>query len=225
MTTPNLNPALSPDATIKEHLEFDALHVAGQMTGKSYKDDSATESLGMGLLLAANRNREQVLRKSGDTYMGMAFSEFLRVAEAEGFAILSQEPIEGADYPDMFAILWKASEGLLMRTESYWGGESTNSASVYFNLKTDELPARGSGGLRDGAFIGDFDCREGLRYTLAEMRNQGRFLPQWRRRPLLWLLSYAESRTNHQDYRAINEKRIASLPEDVRHAITVPDAL
>ena len=47
----------------------DALHVAGQMTGKSYKDDSETESLGIGLLIAANRNREQVLRKSGDTYM------------------------------------------------------------------------------------------------------------------------------------------------------------
>lgn len=224
MTTPNLNPALSPDATIKEHLEFDALHVAGQMTGKSYKDDSETESLGIGLLIAANRNREQVLRKSGDTYMGMAFAEFLRVAEAEGFAILSQERIEGADYPDTFAILWKASEGLLMRAESYWGGESTSSASVYFNLETDGFPARGSGGLCDGAFIGDFDCREGLRYTLAEMRNQGRFLPRWRRRPFLWLLNYAESRTNQQDYRAINEQRIALLPEDVRRAITVPDA-
>ena len=42
---------------------------------------------------------------------------------------------------------------------------------------------------------------------------------------LLWLLNYAESRTNQQDYRAINEQRIALLPEDVRRAITVPDAL
>lgn len=224
MTTPNLNPALNPDATIKEHLEFDAFHVAGQMTGKSYKDDSETESLGMGLLIAANRNREQALQKSGDTYMGMAFAEFLRVAESEGFAILSHEPIEGADYPDTFAILWKASEGLLMRAESYWGGKSTNSAEVYFNLQTDRFPHRASGEFCDGAFIGHFDCRQGLRYALAEMRAQGQFLPQWRRRPFLWLLSYMDSKREGYDYRAISEQRIASLPEDVRRAITVPDA-
>lgn len=221
----NLSPALDPDATIKEHLEFDALHVAGQMTGKSYKDDADTENLGIALLITANRNREQALRKSGDTYMGMAFAEFLAVAHAEGFVTLSQEPIQGADCLDSMALLWKASEGLLLCAESYWGGSSTNSAKIYFNLETKKWPARASGSVRDGAFIGHFDGREGLRYTLAQMRTQGRFLSQWRRRPFLWLLSYMDSKQEGYDYRSITEQRIASLPEEVRRAITAPDDL
>ena len=45
-------------ATLAFGFEKDPARAAGQMTGKSYKDDADTENLGIALLITANRNRE-----------------------------------------------------------------------------------------------------------------------------------------------------------------------
>jgi hypothetical protein len=88
--------------------------------------------------------------------------------------------------------MWSAAEGLLLRAESYSAWNSVNSVDVYYNLRTDKFPSRSSGGFANGAFVGHCDGREGLRHHLAECRKIGAFLPQWVKRPFLWLLTYMD---------------------------------
>lgn len=207
---------------LQKLLSFDPLSEAKKLTGKSYKDDLTTELLGFGLAISANRRKTAALANAGDTHMGMEFAAFVSVAAAEGFVELWRTPIAG-DYADQAVIMWKAAEGLLLFAESYWGGESTNSARVYFNLGLNaeqSYPHGCSGGWHDGCFIGNFDAREGLRHHVSELRKHGTLLDRWIKRPWLWLLTYQDSKPQNYDHAAINAERISKLPADVQLAIT-----
>ena len=52
---------------IKDVLSFDALQEAENLTGKSYKDDKATEALGFIAHIQNGKRKEQMLKSLGDT--------------------------------------------------------------------------------------------------------------------------------------------------------------
>ena len=57
-------------------------------------------------------------------------------------------------------------------------------------------------------------------FNLGRLAKHGTFVSPWVERPFLWLLNYMDTKTEGYDYKAINEARIAKLPEHVRTCIT-----
>lgn len=201
-------------------LRFDALQVAEDLTGESYKEDPETMNLGMGLFFANNQVKKQALEALDDTHYGTPFTETLRIYKSEGFSVVLDDAFPGRDGEDRYVVLW--NDGLLATVESY--GEATNNSKLYGNLQVPDgyYPDGYSGHFNDGVCIGYWDVREGLRNRLAKCRHNGTVLPCWIERPWLWLVNYAESAGGYgsYDHQAITEARVARLPEYVRTAIT-----
>lgn len=53
------------------------------------------------------------------------------------------------------------------------------------------------------------------------MEQNGQFVTPWREQPVIWLLTYMDTKAPSYDYKAITKGRIAKLPEEVRRAIGV----
>lgn len=65
---------------------------------------------------------------------------------------------------------------------------------------------------------GHNDCREAIKHTINSMVEEGDFLPKWKNQPFLWLLHHSDDK-NHENYKEINEKKIALLPLDIQEII------
>jgi len=72
-------------------------------------------------------------------------------------------------------------------------------------------------GFDNEVWSGDKDIREGLRNFLDGIADG--VVSPWKHVPFLWLLSHEDPKVEGYDYKAINEERIAMLPEHVRKDI------
>lgn len=219
-----------PSATdIAQALSFDALGVAEELTGQSYKTDKLTESLGLIMHITHGQHKQAMLQAAGDTHMSMQFTDLLVMVEAEGFERLHTINFDGnvfypnePERPEEFIIFWHP-DGILLTAESY--DTRVNNVKIYFNaILSDDLNWRyGMSGhyAKRGdktIAVGYIDVREGFRHTLNGLREHG-FLPVWEESPFLWLLTYADTKVEGYDYVALNKERLSHLPEAVQKAI------
>lgn len=215
---------MSDDLT--KMLNFDPLSAAEDITGVDYKDDEGTLLLGMSMAMLHNRAKEIALCEANDTHFRQTFDEAVAIFADMGFAEVLRDTFAGQDdREDTYLVLWHP-EGLLATCESY--GEHLNTAKVLYNYAHANGALRwdltSSGRFReDGVWVGDHDAREGIRHNLNALRAEGEFLSTWVERPFLWLLTYMDTKVEGYDYDAINEERVARLPEHVRQAITPAD--
>lgn len=154
-----------------------------------------------------------------------SINEYLGILSELGFELILEEAI--ALTKDKLWILWR--QGVLLFTYSYNGNQICNT-SVYLNYQKrsnvnsyDILWECSYGGNdTDIGLVYDVqkDVRQGLRHFIDTLQKSGTILEQWKVRPFLWLLSYADTKIEGYDYEAINEARIAKFPEHVRNAIT-----
>lgn len=202
-------------------LNLDPLATANALTGRSYKDDPTTMALGFQLFLFHSQRKESLLRQTRDSYHSMSFTDQMTLFTELGFAEVYRETFPGTYGQETYVILWQPA-GLLATCES-WSGTDRNSAKVYYNYRHQSggYPngLTSSGGMHGNVWVGDHDAREGIRHNLNAMRDEGQFLSTWVERPFLWLLNYSE-KGDGCDYEAINEDKIARLPQLVRHSIT-----
>ncbi|MFA5387337.1 MAG: hypothetical protein WC322_02985 [Candidatus Paceibacterota bacterium] len=212
----------------RELLTFDPLAVAEKLTGQSYKEDDPTMNLGMGIAIMHNQRKGAILEAAGDTHYSMKFADALRVFQSMGFRVVLQEPFEGIDfkglpngYKETFIILWHP-QGLLATLESYWG-DGLNSSKVWYNILfkegVNQWPLTSSGHMNNHVWVGDHDGREGIKFNVEQLAENGDFLQTWVERPFLWLLTYADTKVEGYDYNALNAARIAKLPPEVQAAI------
>jgi len=207
--------------TTEEALRFDGLAEAERITGKSYKESAESESLGVLLHMLGSREKSRVLSENNDTHFSQTREEFESVLTSMGFELVLCEDIPGTE--DKLRIYWR--NGLLLRTDSYFGDKSVNGGNCYFNFKGPREGmfscSNGHAGEIDGSPVwdGDFDVREGLRFRIERMEACGEILPKWHKRGFLWLLHYMDTKKPAYDYNAINAERIARLPIYVRAAI------
>lgn len=215
---------------ISELLRFDPLAAAEGVTGKSYKEDQGTMAIGFAMHLQHNERKRAALEAARDTHFSMPYAEACAVYERLGFEKVLTVPFEGRYVPEEMT-LWWSPEGLLLRSETFsFDGErerGLNSSTVYYNLAIENREGlwsvTSSGSMREGGiWVGDHDAREGLAAKLDGLRSVGSFLPKWRARPWLWLLTYVDTDDKGYDHGAINEERIAALPQYVRDAIGDP---
>jgi hypothetical protein len=223
----NLAPAIADTAGIAEHLEFDSFGTANALTGKSYKEDTETESLGVALHLASGNKKRAALTAADDTLLCNDLDNYIRIISEEGFAEVLRMPFDGKGVgegcKETFYVFWHTA-GLLLSFDTF-GGERVNGGHIYFNWrsKTDSFWPRhgsGSGCKKDhSVFTGHIDCREALRFRLRELREGGEFLSPWIEQPFLWLLHYADTKAEGYNYGTINADRLALLPPEVRACV------
>ena len=71
---------------------------------------------------------------------------------------------------------------------------------------------------KDVIWSGDHDAREALDFNMRMLRENGAFVPVWKKCPFLWLLGHWEKKATY-DYDDIREARVKNLPEWVQENI------
>lgn len=228
----------SIDRKLAELLAVVPLLEAEKITGVSYKESDATSALGLLINLENHASREALLTLANDTCFSNTVEDYTRKIKEEGFSQVLLVPftiainyngelLPVAEHRDeRFFVFWHL-DGILLCFDTI-DGDKVNSAKFYYNFAVSDYhkfyEARESGCfITDSVWGGDHDGREAVRFHLRQMRACGRFLPQWIERPHLWLVHYGDTRGKEYgeyDSDAINEARIAMLPEHVRNAIT-----
>jgi len=218
----------------KQHLDFDPLLTAEQITGKSYKEDDETSSLGLVLHILHNKDKQKRLNESMDTYYSQKENGFMEVVADLGFKKVYSEDFDGNYVKDELAV-WVLKEGVLLVTETFgWSSEkerSINKASIYYNIEPLDgdpnsiYPCLQSGGFHknpDGKLIwvGNHDVREGLRFHVNQLRKYGRFVTPWFEQPHLHIFPYIikgpENDHRYHWYTDANNIRLKALPDDVK---------
>ena len=123
--------------SILDTLSIDPLAEAEKMTGKSYKEDRDTESLGLLLHVGHTKRKNEILQEAGDTHWGVTPSQVIAMLLKDGFNLLLTLPFEGVNvwqgvkhpsYDERFHILFCPRRGILARMETYARGTTNNSA-------------------------------------------------------------------------------------------------
>jgi hypothetical protein len=68
-------------------------------------------------------------------------------------------------------------------------------------------------------WVGNKDGREGLRYSINSLLEQGKFIP-WVETPFLWFLTSNDTKEKY-DYNEINQQIISTFPKEVRDKLSI----
>jgi len=118
-------------AAMQAMLRMDPLAAAEKVTSASYKEDEATEQLGLVFAIMHNRKKREMLEAAGDTYGHMSFGAYLSVIVDMGFEHQLADPFgkEG----DVFYIFYR-KPGLILAFDTY-RGRSINGGKLYYNWR------------------------------------------------------------------------------------------
>lgn len=209
---------MTEDNAIDRLLKMDPLLDAEKITGKSYKEDDSTASLGMIMQVAkASQVQDEMLIRD-DTFYNMTFDYALNIIADLGFEEVYTQSKPDNRYsqdrlPVVYKIFWRG--GVLLSIESYsWETKEelkVNKLDFFGNWIPDSAktsqwsPVSGSGGFRrrtpgfDGEIEGDpwmlvmrWDGRTALRHNLARIEAEGTFQDHWVSAQGLYLHSFVE---------------------------------
>jgi len=229
------------DKLLKSALNFDALDVAQLLTGKSYKDDEATGSLGMLLQMSNSELLKEKLSKLDDIHFGSLYEDHLRISKDLGFEIIYDEIFHGEGYDnqpidEQYHILWHPQYGILCSSESYQN-KKLNSSKWLFAFKPYSYMVDSFYGLRLGGswfctdnnfknatiYMANWDAREAVRVQMNSLLNHGSFVLPWPEPQMLQLNTYMDwKKCEGYDYTEANIKRIDrfnKLPVEIQISV------
>ncbi len=195
-------------------LKFDALDVAEQVTGKSYKEDKVTESLGVGLHLLHVQEKRQALEEAGDTHYSSSIEWYQMVATGLGFMTMYEETFKckTSKQEETKYICYRERGGILLVWDTYRG--NANNSHFYYNWEPKpevehyEYTSSGSWVNIEGedelrVWAGNHHAIEALKFNLLGLEQTGKFITPYIEDPMLpWL-------TNREEYDSLQ-----SLPFD-----------
>jgi len=141
------------ETRIGKLLETDPLSEAEKLTGKSYKEDKVTESLGFLMMLSIKEEKENLLTSVDDTTFSETEGEYLRKVTDLGFELLLKETFIGRGYgntptEEHFYIMFHREYSILLSWDTFVG--KRNGGNFYYNWSPNESfgghSYRGSGG-------------------------------------------------------------------------------
>lgn len=133
---------------LKALLNFDALHEAEKVTGKSYKEDGGTESLGFLWHIENSQKRKALLTKLGDSTFSNTEEDYLNIVKSIGFESLLVEPFINRDgIEERYHIMWNKERSILLSFDTHtWGDDGSwakagkdvpppnvNGGKIYYN--------------------------------------------------------------------------------------------
>lgn len=211
------------DDQIKAALSFDPIAVAEELTGKSTKDSDEPAWVGLGLQMGLNKHKEELLKLNDDTHFGITIPEFQRLLGRMRFTMILEDAIPKGEYSegDFYRIYWHEVDGILISFDSFNGDKCINGGNVYLCFRGPRwnLPSCSHGNLEGDVDYVGHDIREGLRHFLNAVRATGQIVPNWPRKPWLWLLHYMDTKTKDYDHDSITMGRIKRLPKSVQERI------
>ena len=140
---------------IKQALEFDALAQAEKITGKSYKDDKETGSLGFMMHIEHVQKKNMLMEETGDTKFSETEQDYLQKVESFGFETVLLIPFTTKDGRDEhFYIMWHEEYSILLKWDTYQGDR--NSGKFLYNWSQD-VGADSSGCTSSGGYVGNGD--------------------------------------------------------------------
>jgi hypothetical protein len=213
------------DKQIEKILKRDALDETEKMTGSSYKDSPFTQQMAILNHLEAVAHREAAMLLTGDTAFSNKLDYYMKAASSIGFKKVLELPFAvKSDWDERprietYFIFWR--DGILLSFDTY-NSDHVNGGHFYYNWKGPRGSYLSSGhAVENDIWVGDHDCREGLKFHIRQLEENGSFLPKWVERPFLWMLHHGDTANDKvYDYESLNAKRIAMLPREVREAIT-----
>jgi len=105
---------------IRKVLNFDAIQEAENITGKSYKENRATESLGFAMHIDSSKRKYDLLSSLGDTTFTNTEENYLRIASSIGFKSVLIEPFNNRDgIEERFHVMWDEENSILLSFDTY----------------------------------------------------------------------------------------------------------
>lgn len=201
----------------------------------------------LALMFQASYSREEKARYEmlNDTHFGMTWKEYEEILKGVKFEKVFSYIFDDCRDPEIkeeYAIWARRDKGFLLTAESYDNRRVINNTKLYFELSTlidgrepDEVERieldrlmKGSCGpcldenRREVAQAMSYIAIEGLVGSL-QMLEESRFQTnnpwQFPENQFLWLCDYTETKDKGYDSKAIAERKLAQLPEDVQAMI------
>jgi len=116
---------------INDALKFDALSEAEKMTGKSYKEDKATESAGFLLHLSNSAKKQKLLSSVDDTTFSESVEEYTRKVTDFGFKTVLTVPFKSDGVEEHLFVMWHYEYSILLVWDTFHG--SRNGGKFYYN--------------------------------------------------------------------------------------------
>ena len=202
---------------LEQALRFDSLAEAEKITGRYSGESAETVLVGIGLAQQNNEVKSVLLKANNDTgSLGESWTDVMKIIADLGFQKIHEHLIK--DSADIFCVFWH-SEGILLKAESFMRSVNTIDAYMFFEGDYESIPPSTHGSESGNIYNIHLDGREGLRFNLNKLRGGGRFLPQWIRKPFLWLVDYQQKNEAGYDYKAITNGVLDSLPIDIQRAV------
>jgi hypothetical protein len=125
----------------KELLNFDPLRAAEDFTGKSYKTDEETSSIGFFAHMMHSRAKNEILDQCGDTIYGCGLEKYISIAESIGFKEVLKVPFTYDDYgtekTDCLFFFWH-EDGILLTFDTYSNMKNCNGGHFYYNWSPND---------------------------------------------------------------------------------------
>lgn len=160
--------------------------------------------------------------------MGANAKNYLALAMQEGFEEALKLPFQGAgNVEEHLYILFHPKDAVLLVFETF-NGQHLGGVDLCYNWRysqdgKDISKVISSGNLSHKdptVWIGRHESCEDIGLQLARLRAHGSFVTPWVERPFLWLLTHTDTKIPNYSASAINEARVAMLPQHVRNAIS-----
>lgn len=221
------------DEEINKMLKIDPLLEAEKMTGKSYKEDEATNMLGLMLHFSHSKNKDALLSLNDDTTYSTETNRYLGIVEALGFQVILTDYFkdEERNKYEAYYVLYHP-DGVLLYFDTY--GEKVNSGKMIYNWKPHDINNFSYDILSSGCWnendiwAGDHDCREAIKHNFNQLKKHGSFLNPWEVKPYTRLINYMEyrlySKLDHKRWeevcKPIELERMSRLPKEVQKMIS-----
>lgn len=211
----------SEEKEIQDMLNFDPLDTAEKLTGESYKGNDAVSFLGMGMGIAHNKKKKDMLTNAKDTYHQMAIKDYIDVIEGIGFSLVLRVPfVSRWKEDDTFFMFWR-EDGILLEFDTFHGA-TVNGGKFYYNWKPhnhkEYYHCISSGGfVKDsGEWAGYHDCREAVRHHISLLEKYGSFIKPWIKPPFMHLTHHGDNDKQGRgpdNWWEISRDRILMIPK------------